>query len=359
MNRRSATNTLRGMLLATWAMGCASREPMPSAVGLRRGTSEDARGVASGVPSPRATESRLAVAETQTESVSPVLPVRRAFADRIREAMAARRSESVEYVDVLGEGTGAWDSAPREVRDGRTNCLVWVQTVLADAYGQGDAARRSRFLDALRYYGASPAFGMRKHYADQWVASEPGPLRPIQEGRCAGTASVSLRLTPRVLARRNGYGCPLYREEQRRIEVSYLPTDAAMACAPRLGAGVHVGMAVATPRYLQRFGSASGPMGLVHALLVEVDAEGRATVHHASITAGAVLSESFAAYADRTRSVYRGFAFFSLDPDWEPAPPRFDAEAERVLACERDLVAAGRHRDAQRDFEKRPHARPR
>jgi len=201
-------------------------------------------------------------------------------------------------------------------------------------------------------------FGLRKHYVDQWMQLDPGPFERMDPAACGPVRRRVVHLEPETFLRSVGYPCPLYGMDRRDYTIDYTATADFVVCIRRLAPGYYVLNAIATDRYLQRYGQTSGPMGLVHAIFLQVrppspDAGGerQLIVHHASVVLHRLVHEPFTQLVDRNTGVYDGFVAYRLNPrwDWRRAVP-LTAETAALQRCERELVRKGVHRDPNADF---------
>ena len=276
--------------------------------------------------------------------------------DRVARGIVESMRMQVEYLDVLGEGEQGWDSDPTYHKT-RTNCILWLESVIADVYGKTDADK-IQVMNRLRYYGGHIGFGMRKHFIDHWMTLESAPFKQHVPAACRSRVQKhEVTINPALFKESVGYDCPLYREAERSFSLDYLPPDEFVSCARNFEPGYYVIVAVASDAYLKRYGQTSGPMGYVHSLFLEVAPQGELIMHHASILSGTVKRDDFPDYIRRTATFYNGFMAYRLDPAWDwrsnpGVPEPFRAEAEKVLACERDLVNSGVRRDPAKDFKK-------
>ena len=277
---------------------------------------------------------------------------------RLLAAIDATREYEVVYQDLLGEGPGAWHDAPRYPR-GRVNCLIWLQLVLAEAYGN-DPGERQVALDRIRYYGGHPAFSLRKHYVDHWLAIEPEPLRPVSLGRWGAPRSQRVVLDPARFLAHVQFPLPMYRMQRRSFDVAYHEPIDVLNAARELPSGCRVAFAVPSEAYLDRYGTHSGPMGLVHGLVVHLSEPGSTrrprpvaacVVHHASTSAGRVVTKPLDLYLRESWGLHRGYALYDLDPGWGPTGPLpWDEEAHGLWERERLLAETGARRSVERDF---------
>lgn len=255
--------------------------------------------------------------------------------DRIRSAILQTLSQKVVYADVLGEGPGAWDARDRFPKD-QVNCILWIQEVLALAFAPSDPTPA---MDALRYFGGVPAFGMRKHFNAHWVDVEPAPLRVLAPQSCGDWQTDRIKLDYSLFKRSHHYDCPMYQSDRQEISYSYLRPVDLMTCAPQLETGFYVLFGVASQKYEKQYGQKTGPMGLVHGILLEVTLSGEAHVYHASTSAGAIRKEELATYVRRMqRGLHSGYTLYEIDPSWSPPNQAVQTpESETIIACESKL----------------------
>lgn len=269
---------------------------------------------------------------------------------RIAESIEATRGYEVIYEDMLGEGAGAWHSGPRYPTD-KVNCMVWVLLVLAETYGrQGRQDARQLAMDCLRYYRGHVGFSMRKHYLEQWLALDPGPLRPVSlRELCAPEHYVSV-LEPKVFLARRQFEMPLYRMEATVFDTEYVPAPGLRSSVESLPPGFYLMFGVPTRLCFEHFADRCGPLGLVHCVFLEVPGWGLAgspappgdcTVHHASIVCGAVVSERLGVYLEQSASIHQGYVVCELDPAWVPGRRAVDEEALRLTRRESQFEAGG------------------
>jgi hypothetical protein len=271
---------------------------------------------------------------------------------RLLNAIAATADREVVYQDHLGEGGGAWHAAPR-YPDSQVNCLTWIYLVLAEAYGT-NAGERQAAMDRLRYYFGRPAFSFRKHYLDHMLAVDPEPFRPRSLREWAVPLRYHNTLDPAVFLNYVGFPLPLYGMERRELDFEYYDAQGIAAAARALPAGCYVMFAVPNVAYLNRYGRHSGPMGLVHGLilhLADLGADPRSTIHHASTSARRVMTQPLAHYLEANAAIHRGYVLCELDTHWNPSQRvSLDAEAHALWKRERDLARRGIHRSPERDF---------
>jgi hypothetical protein len=264
----------------------------------------------------------------------------------------------VAYQDLLGEGPEGWHAAPRYPEQ-QVNCLIWLQLVLAEAYGNNSAERLAA-MDCLRYYAGHPAFSLRKHYIDHWLAVDPAPLRPLSLQKWAPPLHHRSVIDPSVFLAYLQFPLPLYQMERRVFEFDYWDPSGILAAARALPSGCYVGFAVPNDAYLRRYGTRSGPMGLVHGFILQLSAPRlwrkhrplhHCTLHHASTSRRCVVSEPLAGYLDEATVIHGGYVLCGLDPDWNPNTMRsWDAEARSLWEREQRLIQGGVRRAPDRDF---------
>jgi hypothetical protein len=240
----------------------------------------------------------------------------------LSEALARNLHWPVIYRDVLGEGSGAWHDAPR-YPDVAVNCLTWLQLVLAEAY----AARLLRapldVLDSLRYYHGVVGFSTRKHYTDQWLFLDPGPIRPLVGYACTPDAVTVGHLNPRMLTLSRGFDSELLAASLTSLEVPYYTPYRLRQLFAGTPERFAVLFGVPSKAYLERYIDVSGPFTLAHAVLVarvsvglESTVLGKWQAYHASTAAGRVVSEPLALFLERCSGNYIGYVACRLDADW-------------------------------------------
>jgi hypothetical protein len=271
---------------------------------------------------------------------------RQALNERFAEAIRATLDVKVVYEDVLGEGTNGWDSNPRYPHK-IVNCLVWLQLVISEIYGKG-LSDRTVVMDRLRYYGGHVGFSSRKHYLDQWLAFDPKPLVRIDPKSCGvSTARKLIRLNPQVLLADRNFPCMLYKMEDVDFYLDYLNKEALLQCTKTLPSGYYIMFAVASDLYLELY-PASGPMGLVHAIVLQLDPLSKgaverspedARIYHASTKAGGVRSVGLRNYLEGNQPIHLGYVIYELDPTWNfRAPTPMTDEIRQLLECEAQIV---------------------
>jgi hypothetical protein len=267
---------------------------------------------------------------------------------RIVEIIQRTKSYEVLHEDLVGEGPGGWHSAPR-YPGSKVNCIIWLQLVLAEAYGYGKSADdRLLIMDRLRYYKGAVGFSLRKHYIDHWLAIEPEPLLKVSLSEWATPLVHRSVLEPAVFLAHNRFPLPLYQMERTTFEVEFYERAGIIAAAQLLPRRCYIGFAVPGKAYLDRFAGQSGPMGLVHALVLDLTGEAtnrrprslnQCIIHHASTSAHKVLSEPLASYVERSSDIHSGYALYQLDHNWDPLEPiALDQEASELQARERQLA---------------------
>ncbi len=268
-----------------------------------------------------------------------------AFRARLARSLDSSRSVRVIYEDNLGEGPGGWDPDARFSTE-TTNCINWVYLVVAGAYAEqpGDEPRA---MDRLRYYGGHPAFGLRKHFLDQFLELEPEPFRRVNLDHCAKRRWRETDVDFWQFASNHGYPCPLYRQDRTRYPTEYVDGSDLLNCARTLPAGIYVLFAVASSRYLEKYAKTSGPMGYVHGSILHLGGgagggrrDERIHLLSASIISHRVDDVPLREFLAHERRLFRGFALYELDPDWDfrRSPPP-DPEMESILECERKAGA--------------------
>lgn len=259
----------------------------------------------------------------RTDAVSPL--TRAEINKRCADSIAATLNLPVIREDMLGEGQGAWDADPRYPTDS-VNCMVWLQLIICEVYSQG-LVNKIDVMDRIRYYGGHVAYGLRKHFIDHWLSIEPAPLVKVAIGDFVGRREGSVELDYEKFRSSHNYPCRLYREDKRRFEFDYIAAETLLDFIDLLPHGYYFVFAVASDRYLERFGQYSGPMGLVHSLIMNVaDAQesngsanqhrNQGTVYHAATALGRIVEIPLPQYIEKMTSLYHGYSLFELDPAW-------------------------------------------
>lgn len=280
----------------------------------------------------------------------PPSPARVNLYSRIEESIAATRSHSVIYEDVLGEGPGSWHPAPRYPTN-KVNCMVWVLLVLSEAYGRlGGQGCKQLSMDCLRYYGGHVGFSTRKHYLEQWLAFDPGPLRPISlRELCAPRHYVSV-IEPKVFLARRGFEAPLYRMEATVFDTEYTPAPGLLSSVQSLSPGFYIMFAAPTKLCVEQMADSRWPLGLVHCAFLELSGWepdssaaplNQLTVHHASVIYGKVMSEPLEVYLAKSATIHQGYVVCQLDPSWVPRRRAVDEAALRLTRRESQFEAGG------------------
>ncbi|HEY0377459.1 MAG TPA: hypothetical protein VGC87_10945 [Pyrinomonadaceae bacterium] len=293
---------------------------------------------------------QITVIRGQKAAALPPDPARVNLYSRIEESIAATRNHSVIYEDVLGEGPGSWHTAPRYPTD-KVNCLVWVLLVLAEAYGRpGGQGGKQLSMDCLRYYCGHVGFSMRKHYLEQWLAFDPGPLRPISlRELCAPKHYVSV-IEPKLFLARREFEAPLYRMGATVFDTEYAPASGFWSGVQLLSPGFYVMFGVPTRLCFEQIADRCWPLGLVHCAFLELsgwrpDASAPPpshwTVHHASVIYGTVASEPLGLYLEKSAAIHQGYVVCELAPSWVPRRRAVDEEALRLAHRESQFEAGG------------------
>ncbi len=277
---------------------------------------------------------------------SPSFAGDNSFEERFAGILDESLSYKVRLHDMLGEGSAAWDSEPRVPSD-TVNCMIWLQYVLAKAYAR-DGASLEQSMDAMRYYQGIVGFGTRKHLDDDWVAFDPGPLVSVRPQACGQPRIHRVKLNRQLEFSSMGYTCPVLPMLREDLEFEYYPYETMIECAPKVEPGHYVMFAVPTQLHLDKFEKISGPMGLVHALILQVRhyedlGKNIPNVFHAATSSRKILIEPPHSYFQRMGKNFAGYALFRLKPDWRPEKPSvLPVEIAEMLRCEGSLPAGGR-----------------
>jgi hypothetical protein len=206
----------------------------------------------------------------------------------------------------LGEGEGnSPDSDPR-VDFGRADCVTYLEQTLALAieplFGEG------RFLDALdaiRYRDSEVTFAARNHYVVRdWIPANAWLLRDVTAEVAGDRAEDVTRRIDRVaFLRGQGVEPRAGIDDVRAITIPVAPSSALRELEPNLRSG----------DLLFWVGKKEGIFAL-HSGLVVRGADGAVTFRHASSTAGRVVDESLAEYAERS-TFDRGFLVLRIRTD--------------------------------------------
>ena len=269
---------------------------------------------------------------------------------RIAESIVATRHLRVVYEDLLGEGPGAWHSRERYPTS-QVNCMIWLQLVLAEAYGWfGGQSGKQLAMDCLRYYGGHVGFSMRKHYLEQWLAFDPGPLQPISLHKLCSTRRHSSVIEPKVFLARREFELPLYQMERTAFETEYVSMSQMRSLSELLSPGFHVMFAVPTKFFFEMFADRCGPLGLVHCTFLEVGGWrstepaltlSRCTVHHASVLLGEIVSEPLEVYLEKSGHIHQGYIVCELNPEWVARVRGWNTEAIGLVSREQQFEANG------------------
>ncbi|MEK6579194.1 MAG: N-acetylmuramoyl-L-alanine amidase-like domain-containing protein, partial [Bdellovibrionota bacterium] len=227
------------------------------------------------------------------------------------------------------------------------NSILWNDQVLRDAYG-ADVLDKTPSMDNIRYYKGEVAFGMRKHFVPHRLEVEPEPLKPIQLSRYTDHVSrkkVSLEFDH--FAEVHQYTCPFYRKDQKSFVLNFVSPDAVIEVARALPEGFYFLFAVPTDHYQKIYGAKSGPLGLVHGLILEVTSKDL-WIHHASTSSKKVMRQPIDQYVAEMRiKLHQGYVIYEADPTWDytqsSAP---DQETLAIQECEKNLHGMGSRRSA-------------
>ncbi|MEW6055459.1 MAG: N-acetylmuramoyl-L-alanine amidase-like domain-containing protein, partial [Bdellovibrionota bacterium] len=233
---------------------------------------------------------------------------------RYVEAIAKSMHYEVTLEDVLGEGVGGWDADPRHPKD-TVNCMIWLQLVLAEIYG-ANPAEKALVLDKIRYYFGRPAFSLRKHYIDHWLSVEPEPLRKVNLNKCGFPYYQHVTLDIDAFLKHRKFSCPLYEMDENKFELQYVNAEGVLRCQKTLPRGHYILFAVPSEQYAQLYLRETGPMGLVHAMILRISTNQEPLIYHASTSAKKVLEEPLPVFLERMKNLHRGYVFYQLDPDW-------------------------------------------
>jgi hypothetical protein len=274
---------------------------------------------------------------------------RSALNQRLKRAISKFKGLRVVLEDILGEGEGAWDSDPRYPTD-TVSCTVWLQLLISEAYGEGlKIEDKIRIMDRVRYYGGHVAYGLRKHYVDHWLAIDPKPFDLIDLSSFDGFRRRVIELDYERFKSFHGYSCSLYREDLRKIEVEYLTSEGFRNYVETLEPGYYISFPMAGDKYLEMYGKNSGPMGMVHSVILEVNPmaeqavnpypkSASAAIYHASTFRGSVVKMELPEYINKMQTIFDGYTVFELDYTWDFRAPAIEDEAvENIKRCEASL----------------------
>lgn len=264
---------------------------------------------------------------------------------RFTEAINSTSNVKVVYEDVLGEGPDRWDPNPRYPQK-TVNCLVWPQLLISEIYGKGFSDKVS-IMDHIRYYGGHVGFSLRKHYVDQWMAFEPEPLVRVNLNGTGITERKLVQINPKIFLNYHGFPGRLYKMDQTSFDIEYATGDGVMQCAKALRSGYYIMFGVASEAYIGIYGISSGPMGLVHPMVLKLDPMPHeeqerpvknATIYHASIWTKCIHAVSLEPFIERMKKLYLGYAVYELDPHWNfQKPMSFDKEIQELLWFETQI----------------------
>jgi hypothetical protein len=290
--------------------------------------------------------SERAIAGAPLQEAPSELLSRDAINQRFAEVINSTSDVTVVYEDVLGEGPGGWDPNPRYPQK-TVNCLVWPQLLISEIYGK-DLSVKTSVMDRIRYYGGHVGFSLRKHFIDQWMAFEPEPLVRVNLNVPGLTERKQVKIDPKIFVDYRKFPGRLYKMDQTRIEIEYTTGDGLMRAARNLRSGYYIAFGVASETYIEKYGISSGPMGLVHPMVLKLDpmpteAQERplqsAMVYHASIYTECIHTASLESFVQRMEKLFLGYALYELDPYWdfEKQKPR-DKETQELLSFESQIV---------------------
>jgi hypothetical protein len=286
-------------------------------------------------------------AEMNGSSNAKFQPMSRAeLNNRFGEAMQATLKRNVEYLDVMGEGPGAWDEYPRYAA-GDVNCMTWVQLLIAEIYSKG-LEDKTPVMDRIRYYDGNVGFSLRKHFVDQWVAFDPGPLKRVVLPKDAVTEHMQVEINTKHFVDYHKFACPLFKMDQTKFEWEYVPRLQVESYFKKLPVGYYIMFAVASETYIKRFGKSSGPMGLVHAIVVQVKPSTNGSEptsaeiisSHASTSNHKVMVHTLASYIEEMQKPHLGYVIYELDPNWDyrkTSNITSTNEVAKLLECESKL----------------------
>lgn len=206
---------------------------------------------------------------------TPAFENRAALMKQVGKSLQLSKSYTVAYEDVLGEGSGAWDS-DRRFPEHEVNCIIWLQVLLSDIYGNG-LKDQTPVLDKIRYYGGHAGYGLRKHFIGRWLALDPGPLKRLDFSEYAApvkTIKHSITLNLETFRKSMRFPGRMYRQDINKINLEYIAVKDFPKLAVLLEEGYYIMFAVPSDFYLRAWTKLSGPLGLVHAFVLQVDGKG-------------------------------------------------------------------------------------
>jgi len=291
--------------------------------------------------------------DAPTDAPAPVPWTWQELTARTRAAMTKLEKVRVVYRDILGEGATGWDNDPRYPTS-EVNCVVWLRQVITETYGDNDRARQQA-MDRIRYYDGQVGFSLRKHYGARWMALDPAPLVRKDLSHCVPDAHFDVTLELDHFRASHEYSCPLYRDEQRSFRIDYTPSASLVQCAQDFDSGYYFLFGVPSQGYIDKYGSKSGPMGLVHGMVLEVrdPLPGSASrnseqllLHHGTFALAKVIVENLDSFVERmNRSLHAGYVVYTLDPSWRPSPAGpGDPHTQALQACEQTISGKGASR---------------
>ncbi len=291
----------------------------------------------------------IPVATPSPETPSHFLS-REVINQRFTELINSTSDVKVVYADVLGEGPDGWDPYPRYPQK-TVNCLIWIQLLISEIYGKG-LPDKTPIMDRVRYYGGHVGFSLRKHYIDQWMAFEPEPLRRVDLNGRGITERMLVQITPRVLVNHHRFPCPLYRMDHTSFTLEYTTREGLLRWAKSMRGGYYIMFSVASEAYLELYGKSSGPMGLVHPMVLKLDPMPQgaperslhgAMIYQASISTQCVHADGLESFIERMKELYLGFAVYELDPHWDFHRPMPVNQEIQALLCSEAKIPGNRH----------------
>ena len=249
------------------------------------------------------------------------------------------RDVIVSYKNHLGEGEGNFSSLPR-YNAKNVNCTTWWKQLLAESFSNNDKDRLE-VLDFLRYYHGIVSFGTRKHFLDHHLLEEPEPLvdlNLLDKIECKDDRSHTVKLNIGLFKKNNKFHCPLAHEDKQNISFSYLSKEKTLKCSEGLEDGVYMAFPIASKDYLKIWGRKSGPMGLVHGLIINRENR-KSVVYHASIDRGMVAHEPFDKYILSFGSrLFKGYKIFKISPTLKTSSDEDHiVQFSKTIACENNL----------------------
>lgn len=265
------------------------------------------------------------------------------FTEKIRQFIYRDPSTYFIHInDMLGEGAGYFDADPRYLPH-EMNCTTWYQTAIATALSQ-DKEQVPEWLDKIRYFRGVVGFSTRIHFTDNTARMTSSLFEPVVfEGVRPQSKLVHLNY-PHFRSQHN-YTCPLYEEKFKESAITYYLGNDFLKQSEILADGVYLVYPVASDRYIAAFGQSSGPMGLVHGLLLDIDSSKfgiqRAMVSHASITRKTVVTKPLAEYIHSPATQnFLGYTLWKINSEWQSQKPTGaeTKEIEHLLQCEKNIM---------------------